>query len=634
VIRNAGKRSETERKATARRLARRVGGSGLLLSLLVPSIVVFPVVALAADEAEITSEKHPRLRRVLFDQPDADANADDVLTFTEYRDFFGPPLDVKARRKKRHGKDGKFVPELTRHGDLIVTDFETKNVGQLRQIGWKLSGKAFDQGPARATKVMRRRVGAYSGRSFVSSLVESDAEVGEMTSPRFEIELPYVEFYVSGGKYPEQVCVNLLVDDQVLRTITGLNDDLFQKVAFDVAGLEGRDARIQILDRETELWGHINVDRVVQTLSTDAVRIVDRRPLDFGSVAGVVETRSNRFHGPVDLVDGLLRAGGHDVLFGALVSVVCERRAEAPANTCSLRLVGGETWYGQITSFEEGKIRLRSQLFGERELPPDGVSVVDFLPGETRPSENAPGTLYRTNGGPIPGELVWVRDKDIAIDCALGVLPIPRNLVKRYVFPVQKPTVDVNTIDEIALADGSLLRGKVAFEGQKVQLAHASLGNLSFEWKTVRHLRRALPGVTWLDAISPEVAESVGPFAKPPAPRVEAADSEALRVLRMMPRTVTKFHVPEGSDRVFRARLASVAGSNADVRVRVRAAETVVFDELVSPTEEAIAVEARIPESGATDLSIEVDFDGRLAFPCGVEWLDGFVAAAVKEAAR
>ncbi len=78
---------------------------------------------------------------------------------------------------------------------------------------------------------------------------------------------------------------------------------------------------------------------------------------------------------------------------------------------------------------EKDQIVIQSPLFKQREVPLDQIASIEFKPGKTIGGE--PGTLYRDQGEPIPGKLVWIRDKDIAIDCELGIVPVPRQIVQR-----------------------------------------------------------------------------------------------------------------------------------------------------------------------------------------------------------
>jgi len=107
---------------------------------------------------------------------------------------------------------------------------------------------------------------------LASSFVGGDAATGTLASPVFQITRTYITFLIGGGKHPGETCLNLLINGQVVRTATGPNGvpggtERLGRAAWDVADLEGKVARIEIVDRATGGWGHINVDQI--TLSNE-----------------------------------------------------------------------------------------------------------------------------------------------------------------------------------------------------------------------------------------------------------------------------------------------------------------------------------------------------------------------------
>src|SRR5205823_5768497 len=104
----------------------------------------------------------------------------------------------------------------------------------------------------------------------VNSYFGGDKSTGTLTSPPFKVQRRYVNFLVGGGKYPGETCINLLKDGKVVRTATGPNDrpggsEELDWHAWDVGEFLGKDVVIQIVDKRTGGWGHINVDHIYQS---------------------------------------------------------------------------------------------------------------------------------------------------------------------------------------------------------------------------------------------------------------------------------------------------------------------------------------------------------------------------------
>ncbi|MFP6657094.1 MAG: hypothetical protein VB853_02870 [Pirellulales bacterium] len=595
-------------------------------TLINNSICFLALVALAdgplSARAAVTSENHPVLERTLRQHPEADGDGDGVLTFAEHRQF----VEKQGPRKQADGRPAGPISTVLENGDVVVANFEENNFGRMREWGWTVEGKAFSRDLNTGTAVMKRRAGDFRGKYLLTSYVVSDADEGQLSSPIFDIELNRIEIVMSGGEYPHRVCVNLIVDDQVVRTATGRNDDLLDYVAFDVAALKGRQARIQVVDAHRRVWGHINVDRIYQTNNSRAKRVIAAPPIGFGKAIGRVRTNAGDLRrGPLLANDGKLRVDNHDVELPELLLAVCESESQLAAGGSAVRLINGETWQGKLLGLVKGVVSIESPLLGKRDVPVSQIACLDFVPVAS--SEGEPGTLYRTQGEPIPGKLIYIRDKNIAIDCPLGIVPIPRSSVRRFVMAAVDPKAG-GTEDEMGLTDGSLFRGRLAFANDNLVLTHPTLGSLMFQWDAVRYVRRTPPGVTWLDRLEPSGLQRVGPVLPPSPPAViNAGNRGHLRAVRMLPHTVVRYPLSATATggRVFRAQVAAVVGCRADVSVRILAGDREVWKRQIGPNSEPLAVSADL--SGATEMTIEVNFGEHLAFPCGVNWLDAHVVA-------
>ena len=160
--------------------------------------------------------------------------------------------------------------------DILIADFEGKDYGN-----WEVDGEAFGPGPARGTLPGQMKVTGFEGKGLVNTYYQGDKTIGTLTSPAFEIQRKYINFLIGGGKHPGETCINLLIDGKVTRTATGPNDrpggsEELDWHCWDVSELLRRKARIQIIDKRTGGWGHINIDHIIQSDKKPEV-ITDKR---------------------------------------------------------------------------------------------------------------------------------------------------------------------------------------------------------------------------------------------------------------------------------------------------------------------------------------------------------------------
>lgn len=140
-------------------------------------------------------------------------------------------------------------------GDLPIADFHS----------WKMTGDAFRSGPASGDLLPKLEIQNAADDAVFSSEIEGDRPKGRLTSPAFKIDRKYISFRIGGGDYERATCVDLLVGDKVVKSATGRRSDFLKPNTWDVSGLRGRTVRIEIVDEASGDWGHINVDRIVQT---------------------------------------------------------------------------------------------------------------------------------------------------------------------------------------------------------------------------------------------------------------------------------------------------------------------------------------------------------------------------------
>lgn len=188
---------------------------------------------------------------------------------------------------------------LAQQPDILIVDFEGKDYGD-----WKVTGEAFGPGPARGTLPNQMHVDGFFGKGLVNSFFQSDGAIGTLTSPAFKIERRSIRFLIGGGKWPGKTCINLLIDGQVARTATGPNDkpggsERLDWHSWDVSELNGKAATIEIVDKASGGWGHINIDHIIQTdrrppaILTDVKRelVIDKRYLNLPVKNGAAKRR-------------------------------------------------------------------------------------------------------------------------------------------------------------------------------------------------------------------------------------------------------------------------------------------------------------------------------------------------------
>ncbi len=149
--------------------------------------------------------------------------------------------------------------------DIVLADFEQETYGS-----WRSTGSAFGKGPAAGTLPGQMPVTGFEGKRLVNSFLEGDGPTGTLTSPEFSIDRDYIRFLIGGGGWENETLIRLIVDGQVVRTATGPNtlaggSEELLPAAWDVRDLRGKRGIIEILDRATGGWGHINIDQIVLT---------------------------------------------------------------------------------------------------------------------------------------------------------------------------------------------------------------------------------------------------------------------------------------------------------------------------------------------------------------------------------
>ena len=120
-------------------------------------------------------------------------------------------------------------------------------------------------------------VSEFKGRSAVIDIVD------ENTGGWGHINVDQITFAnAPARRRSSETAVNLIVDGEVVRTASGAESERLDWASWRVADLIGRQARIELVDRNTGGWGHILADEI--TFADAPARSVTERAnwLDYG----------------------------------------------------------------------------------------------------------------------------------------------------------------------------------------------------------------------------------------------------------------------------------------------------------------------------------------------------------------
>ena len=178
--------------------------------------------------------------------------------------------------------------------DIIFEDFEKPTYE-----GWTATGTAFGKGPIErsAMPAYQGDVGCHGNRLVNShntrqgeDVRAGDAHVGTLTSRPFTIERNYIRFLIGGGAHKGKTCINLVIDDKVVRSATGRNSNRMRVCWFDVRNYQGKRARLVIVDNHRGAWGNIGVDYIVFTDRKPGEEMPLEKESDFGNMTiGLLE---------------------------------------------------------------------------------------------------------------------------------------------------------------------------------------------------------------------------------------------------------------------------------------------------------------------------------------------------------
>jgi hypothetical protein len=153
-----------------------------------------------------------------------------------------------------------FVMDTAPSGWMPVHAFHFE-----RREQWTAEGSAFEHWPATEAVAGQSMISGNIGK-FASSSTESsiDRATGRLLSEPFLIRGQVMTLRVGGGRLPNTQRVSLLVGGRPLFNATGCSSEILGQRIWNLAGLEGRAAQIEIVDSGAGDWQHILVDEIIE----------------------------------------------------------------------------------------------------------------------------------------------------------------------------------------------------------------------------------------------------------------------------------------------------------------------------------------------------------------------------------
>ncbi len=182
----------------------------------------------------------------------------------------------------------------------VFEDFESGDYSN-----WTLEGACWGNAPAKGALPGQQPVEGYRGSGLANTFLDGDGSTGRAISKPFTISRPYIHLLVGGGAYPDATRVSLKIEGALAYSASGRSEERLTPVVWDVARYLGKEAVIEIEDKHTSGWGHINVDHIVFSdfpmpvdVDSEALRRFDEAlPFSFSGVT-IAETPSAiQFHG-------------------------------------------------------------------------------------------------------------------------------------------------------------------------------------------------------------------------------------------------------------------------------------------------------------------------------------------------
>lgn len=148
---------------------------------------------------------------------------------------------------------------------------------------WTNKGTAFSSAPANGGHVNQPPPTGYTGSYLINSFADEDRATGSLTSELFTISEKFINFRIGGGHHPDKVGIQLIINDEVVKSETGLNRETLHHVSWDVSEWMGESALLRIIDKESGSWGHTYIDDIVFANEPAENRLEPAIWLDYGT---------------------------------------------------------------------------------------------------------------------------------------------------------------------------------------------------------------------------------------------------------------------------------------------------------------------------------------------------------------
>jgi len=150
--------------------------------------------------------------------------------------------------------------------EVVIEDWNKETY-----TGWKVEGTAFGNGP-----VLKKSIPNYQGdvggdtervvNSHASAPgnigAEKDNAMGKLTGKAFPINRNYLFCWLGGGNNPGKTGLNLLIDGQIVASVSGKNKNLMDVASIDLRQYQGKQGVVEIVDNQAGSWGNVGVGRI------------------------------------------------------------------------------------------------------------------------------------------------------------------------------------------------------------------------------------------------------------------------------------------------------------------------------------------------------------------------------------